>query len=202
MVIYGIPPAGSGTAVVSPSQQIATSGNSATFTYSGAAFPNNLTVEAWIYDPAAGIPTGEPGADNGGYAIGVTQIVGQPTTMLLSDPSGRCDQQLYDCSILDAARSFQAASGDWLCRFTDSRTKCVFHLYGRYRVDGHAAANNRFAVDSPNPGRDRRADQPGPAGTQYYDSSGLTFSGYYYLAPVTFRLPPEPHRPFQLRCWP
>src|SRR5208283_980149 len=77
MVIYGIPPAGSGTAVVSPSQQIVTSGNSATFTYSGDAFPNNLTVEAWIYDPAAGIPAGETGAVVGGYAIGVTQIVGQ-----------------------------------------------------------------------------------------------------------------------------
>ncbi|HXR35717.1 MAG TPA: hypothetical protein VN754_07200 [Candidatus Binataceae bacterium] len=99
MVIYGIPPAGAGTAVVSPSQQIVTSGNSATFTYSGDAFPNNLTVEAWIYDPAAGIPAGETGAVVGGYAIGVTHSRTEPATMLTLS-----DDQLYDYAWLSTAQ--------------------------------------------------------------------------------------------------
>jgi hypothetical protein len=64
---------GSGTPVISPSPQTITAGNSAMFTYSGGAFPNNLIVEAWIYDPAAAIPAGEIGPVNGGHAIGVTR---------------------------------------------------------------------------------------------------------------------------------
>jgi hypothetical protein len=98
IVVYGIPPTGSGTPVVSPSQQSVTSGNSATFIYS--TFPNNLTVETWICDPAAGIPAGEPGAVNGGYAIGVTQIVGQNQRPC----SPLSDHQLHDCTQLGTAR--------------------------------------------------------------------------------------------------
>src|SRR5438132_9903930 len=49
IAIYGIPPTDSGIPIISPSQQTINSGNSATFTYSGADFPNNLTLEAWIY---------------------------------------------------------------------------------------------------------------------------------------------------------
>ncbi len=188
MVIYGIPPAGSGTAVVSPSQQTVTSGNSVTFTYSGAAFPNNLTVEAWIYDPAAGIPTGEPGAVNGGYAIGVTQIVGQnpqPCSYLTPQAAATNSYTIIPASMPPDPFKLQAAIG-----YAASPTP-IPSAYSTYTVDTGSMGTLLPITDLPStvptPGATGVLIGPGSAGTQYYDSSGLTFSGYYYLAPVTFQ---------------
>jgi hypothetical protein len=188
IVIYGIPPAGSGPAVVSPSQQTVTSGNSATFTYSGDAFPNNLTMEAYIYDSAAGIPTGAPGAVSGGYAIGVTQIVAQnpqPCSYLTPQAAATNSYTIVPSSEPPDPFKLQAAIG-----YATSPTP-VPSAFSTYTVDtgsmGTLLPITDLPATAPTPSATGPLIGPGPAGTQYYDSSGLTFSGYYYLAPVTFQ---------------
>ena len=183
IVIYGIPPTDSGTPVVSPSQQSITSGNSATFTYSGEAFPNNLTVEAWIYDPAAGIPAGEPGAVNGGYAIGVTQIVGQ--NQRTCSPYQTASYTIAPNSVPPDSFNIQAAVG-----YSASPTPAPSAFAG-YTVDtgsmGVLTPATELPTPVPAPTAGGTVIGPGPSGVQFYDSSGNTFSGYYYLAPVTFQ---------------
>jgi hypothetical protein len=173
---------GAAAGVISPSQQRLTSGTTATFNYTGQYFRNNLTVEAWIYDSKAGIPADEPGAVQGGYAIGVTQIV--PRTRLTCN----CGSETFSLNALpgDAPPNqfvIHAAVG-YVNPATAARN------YQGYTVDtgslGLLTPLLELPPTQPAPTANAAVIGPGPAGVQYYTSSGKIYKGYFYLAPVTF----------------
>lgn len=130
-----------------------------TFTYSGQSFKNNILINAWITDPT-----------NNGYALGQTQIL-QQNPLACSYQSNFYDIPLT--STLPGALEFQADVG--------------------YSTSSPLTTLKTFALDTGSLGvivpeselpKNTDVIGPGPQGVTYYDSSGNTYSGNYYLAPV------------------
>ncbi len=130
-----------------------------TFTYSGQSFKNNILINAWISDPT-----------NNGYALGQTQIL-QKNPLPCSYQSNYYEIPLT--STLPDALEVKADVG--------------------YSTSSPLSTLKTFALDTGSLGvivpvseLPKNADVigPGPQGVIYYDSSGNTYSGHYYLAPV------------------
>lgn len=130
-----------------------------TFTYSGQSFKNNILINAWINDPT-----------NNGVALGQTQII-QQNTLPCSYQSNYYDLQLSQ-SLPDALQ-VQADVG----YNTSSPTTTL----KTYTIDTGSLGVIVPASELP---KNANVIGPGPAGVTYYDSSGNTYSGHYYLAPV------------------
>lgn len=130
-----------------------------TFTYSGQTFPNNILINAWINDPT-----------NNGYALGQTQIL-QKNPLPCHYQSNFYEIPLH--STLPDALTIKADVG--------------------YSTSSPLSTLKTFALDTgslgvvvPESELPKNSDVigPGPQGVTYYDSSGNTYSGNYYLAPV------------------
>lgn len=163
VTVYGAP-----DGVLSPLSATLTSGGEIDFQYSGAYFPNPLLL-------TASIPDG-----TGGQAIG--------TTLLLQSNPIACTT---GTSTFDVPYTCAGESG---CA-DDS-------IENSLRVEaavGHAAPSAEdfqgFAIDTgslgvivPVTSLGPDAVGPGGPGIKFYDSSGNTYAGHYYLAPVSLRL--------------
>jgi hypothetical protein len=149
-----------------------TSGNRVTFAYNGQFFPNPITVEAYV-------PNGL-----GGYSIGVTQILprNQPSPCAYGTESFTLP---FDCGGLTGSAC------------TNSNIANGLNLMAAIGYNDDTKAGNNltdFAIDTGSRGALVPAswlgpDAIGPAGpgVKFYDSSGNTFAGNYYLARISFK---------------
>jgi hypothetical protein len=163
--IYGAP-----AGVISLTSSSMTSGSSLTLAYNGKFFPNPITIEAYTANNGVG-----------GQAIGITQIFqkNRPT----------CVYGAQDVTIpFDCGNEVDPACGN-------------DNLTGGLRVIGAIGYNNPtqqdvqdFTIDTGSLGaivplKDLGPDAIGPGGpgVKFYNSSGNTFAGSYYLAPVSLK---------------
>ncbi len=153
---------GAPNGVISPTSTTTSTG-SITFTYNGQPFPNNISINAWISD-----------SSNNGAALGVTQVLQQNTPPCTY---GSISYQVPLVQTLPNALQIGAdvgydvnASTDSIIPFTiDTGSLGVI-------VPSHELPINTNVIG------------PGATGIKYYDSSGNTYSGNYYLAPVRMKL--------------
>jgi hypothetical protein len=163
--IYGAP-----TGTISPTSASITSGDSIKLTYNGQFFPNPITVEAYTANDGVG-----------GQAIGVTQLLQRHKV-----PTAYCSKNFvipFDCS----GEPDPACAND--------------NIAGGLRVVSAIGYNNPtqqnlqdFTIDTGSLGaivplKDLGPDAIGPAGpgVMFYNSSGNTFAGSYYLAPISLK---------------
>lgn len=130
-----------------------------TLTYSGQSFPNNILINAWISDTT-----------NNGVALGQTQVL-QQNPLTCSYASNYYEIPLSQ-SLPDALQ-IQADVG----YSTSSPTTTL----KTFTLDTGSLGVIVPATELP---KNANVIGPGPAGVTYYDSSGNTYSGNYYLAPV------------------
>ena len=163
--VYGAP-----DGVITPTSTSITSGNVVTLAYSGRFFPNPITVEA--YSASNGI---------GGKAIGVTQLMrrnkipcayGTRNFTLPFDCGGETDPACANDNIAKGLKVIGAIGYD------------------------HPTQQNLqdFTIDTGSlgaivPSTDLGPDAIGPAGpgVKFYNSSGNTFAGSYYLARISLQ---------------
>jgi len=160
--VYGAP-----DGVITPVKAKITSGDSATFTYNGEFFPNNIVINGWIADP------------KGGDAIGVTQVLqtNQPPCTL-----GARDFSVPLVSTLPDALTIKAAVG-----YTTAST-AKGHLE-KYTIDTGSLGVIVTAGDLPTNGAaGTMAIGPGGRGVKCYDSSNKAYFGDYYLSPVDIQV--------------
>jgi hypothetical protein len=147
--------------VITPTEATLTHGSSVTFNYNGGYFPNPITVQASMSDGL------------GGAALGVTQIVGQNRL-----PCTSFGSQSYQVPL-------------------QSTVPDVLKIMATVGHDDPAPADfKKFTIDTGSLGTVVPIDEispadvtgPGPKGIVFYNSSGNTYSGQYYLAPVTIQL--------------
>lgn len=155
--VYGLP---AGTIV---SSSTTSSTGSVTFTYSGESFPNNGLMNAWIKDNT-----------NNGAAIGVTQVLMEN---IPSCVSGTQNYNIPLVSSLPGALSINASVG-----YTES--SAALNAMKTYTLDTGSVGIIIPAQELP---QDGSVIGPGAYGVKYYDSSGNTYAGHYYLAPVNIQ---------------
>ncbi len=165
--VYGAP-----TGVITPTSTSITSGNRVTFAYNGQFFPNPITVEAYV-------PNGL-----GGYSIGVTQMLpwNQPSPCAYGTQSFTLP---FDCGSLTGSS----------CANSNIANGLNLMAAIGYNDDTKAGNNlSDFAIDTGSlgalvPAYELGPDAIGPAGpgVKFYDSSGNTFAGNYYLARISFK---------------
>jgi hypothetical protein len=140
-----------------------TSTGTVSFVYSGQTFPNNIIINAWITDST----------DNG-VALGQTMVMQQNT--LPCNYSGT-SYPVKLTATLPAALAMNADVG--------------------YSATSSTSTLQTFTLDTGSLGvvlpvsdlpHNANVIGPGPGGVVYYDSSGDTFSGNYYLAPLRVQL--------------
>ena len=155
--VYGAP-----TGLITPTSTTITSGNSVTFTYNGAFFPNNIAINGWIADPS------------GGDAIGVTQVLqaNQPPCVPgTTNYSVKLSSTLPNVLNIKAAVGYTTASPT----FTD------------YTIDTGSLGTIVTTGDLPT-GSSTSVIGPAGQGVKCYDSSNNAFFGNYYLAPVDIQV--------------
>ena len=149
--------------VISPPSTTIPSGSSLTFTYSGAFFPNNISINAWMTDPGTG-----------GAAIGVTQVLMQNTSSCVY---GTTSYQVPLTQTLPDALQVMADVGYSLSSAPAALTT--------YTIDtGSLGA----LVPSSELPHDSNVIGPAGPGVKVYNSSGNTYSGNYYLARVSVQI--------------
>lgn len=148
--------------VIMPTSTI-TNTKSVTFTYNGHTFPNNIMINAWISDPT-----------NNGAAIGQTQILQKNP---LSCSYGPVSYQVPLYSGLPGDLMVYADVG-----YTTSSPTSTLAVYSVDTGSLGVIVPVNELPDSAN------VIGPGPTGYQYYDSSGNTYYGNYYLATVRVQI--------------
>jgi hypothetical protein len=163
--VYGAP-----AGVISPTSTSITSGASVTLAYNGKFFPNPITIEAYTANNGVG-----------GQSIGVTQVLQK------NKPPCVYGAQAFTIPFDCGGESDPACAND--------------NLTGGLRVIGAIGYNNPtqqnlqdFTIDTGSLGavvplNDLGPDAIGPAGpgVKFYNSSGNTFAGSYYLAPISLQ---------------
>jgi hypothetical protein len=153
---------GAPAGVISPASTTTSTG-SVTFNYNGQSFPNNITVNAWMSD-----------STNNGAVLGVTQVLMQNT------PACTYGSTFYNVPLsgtLPGALQVQADVG-----YSLSAPNTTFKTY---TLDTGSLGVVVPRKELPN---NANVIGPGAVGVKYYDSSGNTYSGNYYLAPVRIQL--------------
>lgn len=157
VTIYGAP-----EGMITPTDIMSSTGT-VQFSYNGQSFPNNLLINAWIKDNTTE-----------GYAIGMTQAYEQNKNMAYSFGTAAFDIPLIHTLPIDL--KINAAIGY-------NTTDAISHLTG-FDLDTGSVG---ILLPESEIARDESVIGPGPIAVKYYDSSGSTFSGHYYLAPVNFQ---------------
>jgi plastocyanin len=154
---------GAPAGVITPATTTITSGNTVTFAYNGGFFQHPLTVKA-------SMPNGA-----GGHAIGTTQLLQSNQVCNLTDPR--------------------------LLSFTLNLLNSANYLTNGLAINAAVGYNNptasvmqSFTIDTGSLGVVVPANElgpnitgPGAPSEKYYDSSGNIYSGFIYLAPVSFQ---------------
>ena len=149
---------GAPNGVISPTSTTASTGL-VTFTYSGQSFPNNILINAWISD-----------STNNGVALGQTQVLQQnplPCSYAPVSYNVPLTQTLPNALQIKADIGYSASSPT--------------STLADYTIDTGSLGILVPANELP---QNANVIGPGPVGVTFYDSSGNTFSGNYYLAPV------------------
>ncbi len=153
---------GAPAGVITPTSATTSTG-SITLTYSGQSFPNNMTINAWITD-----------STNQGAALGVTQILKQNT------PTCSYGATSYNVPLTGTLPNALQVSAD-----VGYDTTASTSTLKTYTLDTGSLGVVVPKSELPQNGN---VIGPGPVGVKYYDSSGNTYSGNYYLAPVRVQL--------------
>ncbi|WP_133135229.1 hypothetical protein [Legionella rowbothamii] len=155
--VYGAP-----NGVIWPTSTTTSTGT-VTFTYSGQAFPNNISINAWISD-----------STNNGAALGVTQVLkkNKPSSCTY----GITSYHVPLSQTLPYALKIKADVGY-------DQDDSIGTLTG-YTIDTGSLGVVVPTQELPHNGN---VIGPGAPGVKYYDSSGNTYSGNYYLAPVRIK---------------
>jgi hypothetical protein len=147
--------------VITPVETTVTSGTAVNLTYSGGFFPNNIELAAWIKDPS------------GGEALGTTLFIQK------NRPPCTHGANTYDVDMLATVPNpiqVNAVVG------ADNPTTADF---ADFTIDtgslGVIVPKKELVMGS-------NVHGPGAPGQKFYDSSGLIFTGNYYLAPVSVEL--------------
>jgi hypothetical protein len=140
-----------------------TSTGAVTFTYSGQSFPNNLSINAWMSDNT-----------NNGASLGVTQVLMQNT------PGCTLGGTHYDVPLTGKLPGSLQVNAD--VGYSPGSSSST---YKTYTLDTGSLGVVVPLSDLP---RNSNVIGPGAAGVKYYDSSGNTYAGNYYLAPVRIQL--------------
>ena len=149
---------GAPNGLISPTSTTTSTG-SVTFTYSGQSFPNNISINAWIKDPT-----------NNGAALGVTQVLKQNT------PSCTYGSTKYNIPLVQTLPNALQVNAD--VGYNVSSPTTTLNVY---TIDTGSLGVVVPSKELPNNGN---VIGPGAVGVKYYDSSGNTYVGNYYLAPV------------------
>ena len=148
--------------VLSPTELTVTSASPITFTYNGGAFPNNMELAAWRDDPTSG-----------GASLGTTLFVHA------NRPACNFGSRSYSLNVTSTVPNeihVEAVVG------ANNPSGSDFKIF---TIDtgslGAIVTKSQLVMDS-------NVHGPGARGQQFYDSSGLVFTGNYYLAPISLKL--------------
>jgi hypothetical protein len=163
--VYGAP-----SGVITPTSANVTSGNIITLAYNGQFFPNPITVEAYTTNDGVG-----------GHAIGVTQILARNKIACAYGTQG------FTIPIDCGGEADPACSNDNIAN--------GLRVIGAIGYNSPTAPELKdFTIDTGSLGAivpvtdlGPNAIGPGGPGVKFYDSSGNTFAGSYYLAPVSLQ---------------
>lgn len=153
---------GAPTGVISPTSTTSSTG-AVTLTYSGQSFPNNILINAWISD-----------SSNNGAALGQTQV------LKLNTPTCSLAPTSYQVSFQQTLPNALQINAD-----VGYSTSAPTTTLKTFTIDTGSLGVVVPVSELPNNGT---VIGPGAAGVKYYDSSGNTYSGNYYLAPVRIQL--------------
>ena len=163
--VYGAP-----NGVITPTITSVVSGSWVTLSYNGQFFSNPITVEAYV-------PNGL-----GGYSIGVTQIL----------PRKRPSSCAYGTQSFTIPFDCNGQTGSACASYNITNGLEVKAAIGYDKPTDQDLTD--FAIDTGSlgalvPASALGPDAIGPAGpgVKFYDSSGNTFAGYYYLARISFK---------------
>jgi hypothetical protein len=157
VAVYGAP-----DGVIWPTSTTSSTGV-VTFFYNGQYFPNNIMIDAWISD-----------STNNGAAIGQTQVLQQNAPPCTYAPVS------YNVPLAASLPDDLEVSAD-VGYSADSPPNTLTP----YDIDTGSLGVIVPTSALPPPGPNLIG--PGPAGSQLYSSSGLTFYGNYYLATVRIK---------------
>lgn len=152
--VYGAP-----LGVISPTATTTNTG-SVTFTYNGQQVPNNISINAWIKD-----------SSNNGAALGVTSILKKNTTAACA-----YGNTSYHIPLVDTLPNALQVMAD-----VGYNTSAPLQSLRRFTLDTGSLG---VVVPTSELAHNPNVIGPGASGVKYYDSSGNTYSGNYYLAPV------------------
>ena len=180
VALYGAP-----AGVVTPTTTTLTDGSSATFQYDGSYFPNPITLTAWASASAAGAQSAriEAGSSASAMALDRTQLLhanpidctyGSASYALPLECAGATDPTACAETAITNGLKVKAAVG------YDTPSPADFVTF--------AIDTGSLGVIVPASELGPDAIGPGAAGTTFYDSSGNTYAGNYYIAPVSFAL--------------
>lgn len=155
--VYGAP-----YGLISPTSTTTSTG-SVTLTYNGQSFPNNISINAWIKD-----------SSNNGAAIGVTQVLHRNNS-----PSCAYGSTSYQVPLVQSLPDALKIMAD-----VGYTTSASLNTLTSFTID-----TGSLGVVVPQNELPTNTNVIGPAapGLKYYDSSGNTYSGNYYLAPVRIK---------------
>jgi hypothetical protein len=173
---------GAPTGTIVPVEAVLTSGSSVAFTYDGSYFANPITLTAWIAHPRSSA------ARVAGAGSGATRSLGR-TQIAHRNP--------IDCTYGTASYAVplvQGTAGD-AEPCDESATSDALRIRAAVGGGADVGAFCAFTIDTGSlgvvvPATDLgpEAVGPGAPGVKFYDSSGNTYAGNYYLAPVSFAL--------------
>jgi hypothetical protein len=162
VAVYGAP-----SGVITPASATITSGSTFAFRYSGAAVPNNISVNAWIADQTTG-----------GAAIGQTQLLPQNAACMF----GSVEYSVPLISTVPNVLQIMGAVG-----YLDA-SSASGHLK-TYTIDTGSLGTIVNASDLPtSDGVNGLAIGPAGQGVKCYDSSNNAYFGNYYIAPVDIQV--------------
>ncbi len=153
---------GAPNGVISPTSTTSSTG-AVTLTYSGETFPNNILINAWISD-----------STNNGAALGQTQVLKQNTPTCSYNPTS---YQVPLVGTLPDALQIKADVGH--------DTGAPISTLKIFTIDTGSLGVVVPVSELPS---NANVIGPGAPGVKYYDSSGNTYSGNYYLAPVRVQI--------------
>jgi hypothetical protein len=180
VALYGVP-----AGVITPTTTTIGSGSSATFQYDGSYFANPITLAAWVNSPNA--------SDSAAARVAGTGTSSGPPMSL--DRTQLVHQNPIACSYGTASYALPVECNGDTNPTTCAQTAITDGPKVKAAVGFDTPSSSdlvTFAIDTGSlgvvvPAKELGPDAigPGAQGTVFYDSSGNTYAGNYYIAPVS-----------------